>query len=421
MKPFRKVFELSLAFFIFISLLVSIVAVNKSLAVKATEDKTEYYGTLKSELVPDMRELYGTVFKPVSNPALYKFSQPVEKGATLTVGHIFDPRKSDSRYEVLLIEPVNNSPYICSDENMNIKIEKNECLQLVASKDNSNEFEQTIKLPLTSPLFKTFPIFLRYKPGFRNQNMQANERLVQQSALAFALGYVSIKDRNTLVEYQFDSLSQKISTTEGLIGIDVDGDGKINNKPFSLESSYASKDEIVFRLGDSYLSTSIIDLEKNRVVMRTREAKEYLRQELEVGKVMADFSFVDFDNKKRSLSEFRGKYLLVDFWGLWCVDCRLEIPYQLEAYKRYRSRGFEILGLDSDENTEDVKAVLKKAGIPWTQARLDSIKNLIEVTYRIQEYPSAILIGPDGKVLVLDQQRLKGEKLLQTLNEILPR
>ena len=57
----------------------------------------------------------------------------------------------------------------------------------------------------------------------------------------------------------------------------------------------------------------------------------------------------------------------------------------------------------------------------WTQARLDSIKNLIEVTYQIQEFSSALLLGPDGKVVVLDRHKLQGEELLKTLNQLLPR
>ena len=135
---------------------------------------------------------------------------------------------------------------------------------------------------------------------------------------------------------------------------------------------------------------------------------------------MPDFSFIDFDNKPRTLAEFRGKFVLVDFWGLWCVDCRREIPYQIEAYKRFHARGFEILGMDTDENLEQIKTALQKRGITWTQARFDSIKEQVETGYRIQEYPSAILLGPDGKVLVLDQSRLAENELLKTLDRILP-
>ena len=145
--------------------------------------------------------------------------------------------------------------------------------------------------------------------------------------------------------------------------------------------------------------------------------------EIESGKEMPDFPFVDFEDKKRSLKDFRGKYLLIDFWGMWCVDCRWELPVQIETYQRFCTRKFEILGLDSDEmeNLEAVKAFLAKNQITWTQARFDIIKNLIETSYRIQEYPSAILLVPNGKVLILDQKQLTGENLIETLDRILPR
>ena len=212
-----------------------------------------------------------------------------------------------------------------------------------------------------------------------------------------------------------------MSATEGLFGVDVDGDGKIRSEAFLPESSYAAKEAPVFRIGELYASTSSIDLEKNLIVMRPRAVADYRRQELEMGTEMPDFTFVDFDDKKRSLSEFRKKYLLIDFWGLWCVDCRRELPFQLAAYKQFRSRGFEILGMNDDENAAPVKDVLAKNGINWTQARLDSIRNLIETTYQIQEFPSAILLAPDGKVLVLDQHKLQGEDLLKMLDGLLPK
>jgi thiol-disulfide isomerase/thioredoxin len=156
-------------------------------------------------------------------------------------------------------------------------------------------------------------------------------------------------------------------------------------------------------------------------VVRKREKAEYLLQELETGKEMPDFQFIDLEGKKRSLSEFRGKYLFVDFWGVWCGDCVRETPFQVEAYKRFRSRGLEILGLDWDDDIVKVKDYMKKANVTWAQARKDSILDLARVTYRIQEYPSSILLGPDGKVLVLNQQQLQGAQLLETLDRVLPK
>ena len=136
---------------------------------------------------------------------------------------------------------------------------------------------------------------------------------------------------------------------------------------------------------------------------------------------MPDFTFTDLAGKERKLSDFRGKYLMVDFWGVWCGDCTRETPYHLEAYKRFRKRGFEILGVDSDEKIETVKGYIAKNKMAWTQATNDSTKRLQQADYRLQEYPSTILLGPDGKVLVLNQHLLQGDALLQTLDRILPK
>lgn len=389
-------------------------------ALKPAGEGVEYFGKFDAELMPDTRQLTRLVLKPLKNPSGFKFARMPEAGAKLSAGKIYDLRQSGVKFDVVLIESEKRAPSICIDSNLDAAFGESECFALLAAKENPNDFEYTLKLPVKTALFNSFPIFLRYKRGFSSPEMQAGEQILMQSVLAYASGRVQIKNRPTLVQYQFDPETGAINPTEGIIGIDADGDGKIKNEPFSPETSYASKDEIVFRLGELYLSTSRADIAKNQIVMRSRAQSEYGRAELEVGKLMPDFSFVDFEDKKRSLAEFRGKYLLIDFWGLWCVDCRRAIPYQFAAYKKFRARGFEILGLDTDENTQQVKEVLQKSGITWTQARNDSIRELVDKTYRIQEYPSSILLAPDGKVLVLDQSLLHGEQLLKTLERILP-
>lgn len=387
---------------------------------KTSSDNTEYFGKFETELIPDTRQLFRLVLKPLKKSENNKFAKPPEKNSLVTAGKMIDLRKSGGSFEVALIESVKNSPTICVDIDGDLKFVEKECFAMAVSKDNSNDFEYTLKLPIETLLFKKFPIFLKYKRGFTAPKIMPDERVLMQSLLGYANGRVDINGRSVLVQYQLDPREGTIDTTQGLMGIDVDGNGEIKNEPFSFETSYASDDEIVFRLGNIFLSTVRLDAKENQIVMRERKAEEYRRIELEIGKTMPDFSFVDFENKKRTLSEFRGKYLMVDFWGLWCIDCVRELPYQIEAYKRFRSRGFEILGIDTDEETEKVKGVLQKNNINWTQARFDSIKELVETSYRIQEYPSAILLGPDGKVLVLEQNLLKGEELLKTIERILP-
>lgn len=383
----------------------------------------EYTGQFDAELAPDLKYIYPTGFKPSSDVSKYKFNRAIEPGAAVSVGAIYDNRTgAGAKFELLLVEPKNENPYIYADANADGAFDEAERLPLAPVKNKPSEFEAVLKLPIKYEFYKSFPVYLVFRRDWRNSKAP-EERIVFQSFSAFAYGTVKIKNKAVRVLYPFDPTAASISTTEGLFGIDADGDGAIAYEAFSLETSYANKDELVFRLGDLYLSTAQTDLRANKIVVRERKREEYRRIELAAGKEMPDFSFVDFENKKRSLKEFRGKYLLVDFWGLWCIDCVRELPFQTEAVKRFKSRGFEILALDSDkpEEFEKVKAFLAKNRINWTQARFESIQNLIEVSYRIQEYPSAILLDPQGRVLVLDQKQLTGEQLLATLDRILPR
>jgi thiol-disulfide isomerase/thioredoxin len=408
---------------IILILLLSLLIFAGSVGTAASQKSDEQFaGKLNPSLVPDKSTLYGMLFKPVAGVSKYKFVPAIKSKSTVTIGNLYNPLTPGGKLEVILVEPlISGASYVCSDFNADGIIGENERAPLAVGKDDANDFEGTLDLPVQTPLFKNFPIFLQYKKGFKGGNMEAGDRMIRQSAYAFAVGHVEIKGKSTLVNYKFSPSASSVSANEGLFGVDVNGDGHIKNQAFSAESSYAYKEAPVFRIGNLYVSIDSIDLEKNLIVMRPRVAADYHRQELDIGTEMPDFAFVDFNGKKRRLGEFRKKYLLIDFWGLWCVDCRRELPYQLAAYKQFRSRGFEILGMNDDENAASVKEVLAKNGINWTQARLDSIKNLIEETYQIQEFPSAILLAPDGKVVVLDQHKLQGEELLKTLNQLLPK
>ncbi len=115
-----------------------------------------------------------------------------------------------------------------------------------------------------------------------------------------------------------------------------------------------------------------------------------------------DFDLKDIDGKPLRLSDFKGKVVLVDFWGTWCPPCRAAIPHLVKLYQEYHDKGFEIIGLayeqaESEEaNIKLVKEFAQKAGIPYRLALGD--EKTQEQVPGFRGYPTVLLIDRSGKV-----------------------
>lgn len=145
--------------------------------------------------------------------------------------------------------------------------------------------------------------------------------------------------------------------------------------------------------------------------------------ELGTGPEVPDFEFVDFNGSRRTLGEFRGKYLMLDFWGSWCPPCRAEVPYVKDAYERFQSRGFEVLGMDYERGASvaQVKAYLQSNGVTWTFAQPDSVRDIIVEGFRVTAFPTVVLLDPNGRIMAQPSATLRGPMLAATLDRILPR
>lgn len=137
-----------------------------------------------------------------------------------------------------------------------------------------------------------------------------------------------------------------------------------------------------------------------------------------IGSLAPEFAQADTSGKVVSLSSFRGKYLLIDFWASWCGPCRAENPNVVKAFNKYKDKNFTILGVSLDRPGAKDKwlAAIKKDGLAWTQVSdLQWWNNAASTAYGIQAIPQNFLLDPTGKII---GKNLRGDDLEKKLEEL---
>lgn len=385
----------------------------------------EYTGKFDGELVADADSSQRVVFRYIS-PDRLKGQKAFAAEAHVTSARLYDPMTNGLSINAVLVEEGNLLPVMFIDLNKDNNFSDEEKFTLKKSPRYKDIYEIKINIPIKAGSYTSYPTIVQFLRRYRIDRMTEADRLVEQSDEAFARGTVDVKGKKVLVQYLYDLVNKQVDPLMGRLGIDSNGDGDIDMDSLSPESAKGRGEATVFRLDNIYVSTKKADIDKNNIVLREHSAKDYKRIELQVGSTIPDFDFTDFNGKKRKFGEFRGKYVLLDIWGLWCPACMDELPHLKEAYTQFKERNFEIIGLNTDERTPDtLRKSFELYGVKWTQATLDSVRTLIAERMMISSFPTTMLISPEGKILSLsrserDEPELRGEDLLETLDGILP-
>jgi peroxiredoxin len=233
---------------------------------------------------------------------------------------------------------------------------------------------------------------------------------------------------------QLNGLNQMANTQEGLAkkdsiskvyagivaSIQISQDQFLQNK----KSSYVSAFVLVVL---SQLTTDVSVLEK-RLNMLSPDVQDgffgkYLQEQIANGKIGAigseaiDFTQNDTTGKPVTLSSFKGKYVLVDFWASWCHPCRLENPNVVATYNKFKSKNFTIISVSLDKARDPWIEAIKQDNLRWTHVSdLKFWNNDIAIKYKITSIPQNFLIDPSGKIVA---KNLRGPDLESKLCELI--
>ncbi|MBT5708230.1 MAG: TlpA family protein disulfide reductase, partial [Verrucomicrobia bacterium] len=127
---------------------------------------------------------------------------------------------------------------------------------------------------------------------------------------------------------------------------------------------------------------------------------------------------VDLNDGEIVLADYKGKWVLLDFWATWCAPCLADLPYFRKVHDRFAGRkDFVMISLSLDSEVTDVTKFLEKNDLPWLHGYLGPMReSSVAREFGVDGIPAVFLVNPNGKIIA---KRLRGGKIEQTVSKYL--
>ncbi|MDB5229281.1 MAG: thioredoxin family protein [Chitinophagaceae bacterium] len=161
----------------------------------------------------------------------------------------------------------------------------------------------------------------------------------------------------------------------------------------------------------------IISLQQQINLMAAQAASQERVQYALLNQPAPDLQMKDVNGQPVTISQFKGKYLLVDFWASWCGPCRQENPNVVDAFNKYKDKNFTILGVSLDNDKASWIEAIKKDGLNWNHmSDLKQWESAAVSAYKLEGIPFNVLLDTSGKIIA---NNLRGPALEKKLAEVL--
>ncbi len=202
-------------------------------------------------------------------------------------------------------------------------------------------------------------------------------------------------------------------------GRDFKIDAFIRENPNSIVSTYLLYRNFAYRLEPEqireYLALLNPSLQES-VYGKNLQGYLVTLEKVKIGEKAPDFTLADTEDKPVKLSDHFGKYILLDFWAAWCGPCRKENPNVVDAYQKYKDKGFDVFGVSLDRTKDAWLKAIEKDNLTWTHVSdLIYWKSAPAALYGVRAIPANFLINPEGIIIA---KNLRGEDLQNKLAEI---